>query len=78
MKAFEIADEFPHLFPLSDCKADGLHQALAFLPKSECDVKQTEFAKAFRLTPNTIEPVSFSVPRVKVVVYPTSPYVDKS
>jgi len=62
---FEVASDSPHLFPLSPYRAAGLHQGLAFLPKKACDVRAVEFARAYRLTSNAIEPVAFSVPRVK-------------
>jgi coronin-7 len=40
---------------------------LSFLPKNQCDVKAVEFAKCYRLTnDNSIEPLSFTVPRLKV------------
>jgi coronin-7 len=32
-----------------------------------CDVSSVEFARALRLTNNTIEPLSFTVPRIKVI-----------
>ncbi len=63
---YEVSKEAPHLFQCSTMKNDTLHQSLAFLPKCQCDVKNVEFAKAFRLTDTTIEPLSFKVPRVKV------------
>jgi len=44
-------------------------QGLAFLPKNVVDVKNVEFARAYRLTNNTIEPISFTVPRVKTVYF---------
>lgn len=66
VRAYEVAEDYPHLFPLSDYKADGLHQALSFLPKTEVDVRKVEFARAFRLTSSSIEPISFTVPRTKV------------
>ncbi|KAL5012879.1 hypothetical protein ScPMuIL_011430 [Solemya velum] len=62
---FEVSDEAPHLFQLSHHKAEGLHQSLSFMPKFLCDVRNIEFAKAWRLTNSTIEPISFTVPRVK-------------
>ena len=63
-------ESYPHIFPLSDYKGDGLHQALSFLPKSQVDVRVVEFARALRLTSINIEPVSFRVPRVKVrIIY---------
>ena len=63
---FEISEDFPHIFPLSDFKAGGLHQAFSFLPKIVVDARTVEFARAFRLTANSVEPISFKVPRVKV------------
>lgn len=41
-------------------------QGLAFLPKTECNVHEVEIASGLMLTKTTIEPVAFSVPRVKV------------
>lgn len=41
------------------------HQGLSFLPKNQCDVVIVEFAKSMRLTNNTVEPLSFTVPRIK-------------
>ncbi|XP_046394754.1 coronin-7 isoform X4 [Ischnura elegans] len=64
--AFEVAAEAPYLCPLSHHRCSGLHQGLSFLPKSACDIQGVEFAKALRLTNNTIEPISFTVPRLKV------------
>lgn len=64
--AFEITDEAPHICPLSHHRSATSHQGLSFLTKNHCDVSAVEFAKAFRLTNNTIEPLSFTVPRIKV------------
>lgn len=51
---------------LSPYKPDGLHYALAFLPKHYCDIKSVEINKAYRLTKdNRIEAISFTVPRTK-------------
>ena len=36
------------------------------MPKSTCDVRKIEFARMWRLTQTTIEPISFTVPRAKV------------
>ncbi|XP_071127168.1 coronin-7-like isoform X1 [Mytilus edulis] len=80
--SFEISTEHPHIFPLSPVQFDGLHQALSFLPKTCCDVKKVEFAKGWRLTNNTVEPVSFTLPRVKTEyfqddVFPDTKVIDK-
>ena len=66
---FEVATDSPYLFPLSPYRPSGLHQALAFLPKNILDTKNVEFARAYRLTNTTIEPLSFTVPRVNTAVF---------
>lgn len=66
VQTFEISTEPPHIFQLSSVGFDSLHQAVSYLPKTCCDVRKVEFAKAWRLTNTTVEPVSFTVPRVKV------------
>lgn len=43
-----------------------MHQGLSFLSKNQCDVRSVEFARCYRLTNNSIEPISFTVPRLKV------------
>jgi len=63
--AFEITDESPFICPLSHHRCTNLHQGLSFLPKNQCDVTIVEFAKAYRLTNNAVEPLSFTVPRIK-------------
>ncbi|KAJ9590762.1 hypothetical protein L9F63_016278, partial [Diploptera punctata] len=63
--AFEVTEEAPYICPLSHHRCNTLHQGLSFLPKSICDVGNVEFARALRLTNNTIEPLSFTVPRIK-------------
>ena len=49
--------------------ASFVDEGLAFLHKNVCDVRAVEFARAFRLTNTTIEPVAFSVPRVKTAFF---------
>ncbi|XP_023703951.1 coronin-7 isoform X4 [Cryptotermes secundus] len=63
--AFEVTEEAPYLCHLSHHRCNSLHQGLSFLPKIVCDVSNVEFARALRLTNNTIEPLSFTVPRIK-------------
>lgn len=64
---YEILDQEPYFQVLSPYKAEGLHFALAFLPKVFCDIKAAEIGRAYRLTKdNRVERMSFSVPRVKV------------
>jgi len=64
--AYEVALDPPHMFPLSPFKASNSSQGFGFLRnKNALNVREIEFARAYRLTNNTIEPVSFTVPRVK-------------
>lgn len=63
---FEVTEENPYVCPLSHHRCGSLHQGLSFLSKKDCDVASVEFAKALRLSNNTIEPLSFTVPRIKV------------
>ncbi|KAL3267045.1 hypothetical protein HHI36_011187 [Cryptolaemus montrouzieri] len=67
--AYEITEEAPYLCPLSHHRCPTLHQGLSFLPKNVCDVVSVEFAVALRLTNNTIEPLSFTVPRIKTELF---------
>lgn len=66
VRSFEVAEDYPHLFALADYKAENALQGLAVLPKYVCDVKRVEFLRAYQLTANSVEPVSITVPRVKV------------
>nr|XP_018900731.1 PREDICTED: coronin-7 isoform X1 [Bemisia tabaci]XP_018900732.1 PREDICTED: coronin-7 isoform X1 [Bemisia tabaci] len=67
--AFEVSDESPYLCPLSHHRCPSQNQGLAFLPKIYCDVGAVEFAKALRLTNSSIEPLSFTVPRIKTELF---------
>ncbi|XP_069995134.1 coronin-7 isoform X4 [Penaeus vannamei] len=67
--AYEIGSDYPHLFPLSNHKCGSVHQGLVLLPKQMCDVRQVEFCKALRLTSSILEPLSFTVPRVKTELF---------
>lgn len=43
-----------------------LPQGFVLLPKTECDVREVEFARCLRLRQTSLEPVSFRLPRVRV------------
>lgn len=68
---YEITDEEPYICALSHHRCTSLHQGLSFLTKNHCDVASVEFSKAYRLTNTTIEPLSFTVPRIKVKLFKT-------
>ena len=64
--AFEIVlDGAVALKPLPSFEHGTLQSSWAFLPKTIVDVKEVEIARAFRLTPSTIDTVSFRIPRAR-------------
>ena len=63
---YEVSEDPPHLFGNTTINLQSLHQGLAFLPRNVLDVRNVEVARAWRLTNNSVEPVSFTVPRVRV------------
>ena len=67
---FEIsspADSPPYIHHLSHYNTPTPHQSVAYLYKRFCDVRSVEFAKGYRLTATSIEPISFTVPRLRVI-----------
>jgi len=66
MLAYEVATDHPHLHALSPYAAPGLTQGYGWIHnKSKMNVRDIEFARAYRLSMTSVEPVSFTVPRVK-------------
>ncbi|XP_059061678.1 coronin-7-like [Achroia grisella] len=62
---YEVTCEAPFVVPLSHHRATTLHQGISFLHKNLLAVEKVEFARALRLTNGNIEPLSFTVPRIK-------------
>lgn len=62
---YEILSESPYFLECNNFTSSDPHKGLAFLPKTECNVRDVEFAKALRLGTNSLEPFVFRVPRVK-------------
>ncbi|CAG4960655.1 unnamed protein product [Colias eurytheme] len=62
---YEVTSEAPYLCALSHHRAHSLHQGIAFLHKHMLAVDKVEFARALRLTNGNVEPLSFTVPRIK-------------
>ncbi|KAH9498792.1 Coronin-7 [Bulinus truncatus] len=73
---YEVAEEEPYLFDCTTCKLESLHQAVSYLSKNVCDVRKVEVARAWRLTLNSIEAISFTVPRVKTEFFQDDLYPD--
>jgi hypothetical protein len=63
VRYYEMVDEKPWQFLLSEYKSADPQRGMAFLPKRACNVTEVEVAKAFKLHTSMIEPISFKVPR---------------
>jgi coronin-7 len=63
---FHVELDTNKLVALAKIEAGSLQQGFSFLPKRECNVKDIEIAKFYRLTPNNIEVVGVRVPRARV------------
>ncbi|XP_051905594.1 coronin-7-like isoform X1 [Hippocampus zosterae] len=73
---YEIVPDDPYFEECSSFKSPEPHKGLAFLPKSECNVREVEIAVALMLTKTTVEPVVFKMPRVKKEFFQDDLYPD--
>ncbi|XP_022608048.1 coronin-7-like [Seriola dumerili] len=73
---YEILPEEPYFIECSSFNSPEPHKGLAFLPKTECNVRDVEIAVGLMLTKTTIEPVAFRVPRVKKEFFQDDVYTD--
>ncbi|XP_029432457.1 coronin-7-like isoform X1 [Rhinatrema bivittatum] len=62
---YEIIPEAPFFLDCNSFSSSDPHKGFLFLPKTECNVRDVEFAKALRLRQTALEPIVFRVPRVK-------------
>ncbi|GCB71518.1 hypothetical protein scyTo_0001608 [Scyliorhinus torazame] len=62
---YEIQTEDPYFLQCSSFSSIEPHKGLCFLPKSECNVREVEIAKALCLGNHSLEYIIFKVPRVK-------------
>jgi len=63
IRYYEMVDEKPWQFSLSEYKSNEPQRGVAFLPKRAVNVSQVEVARAFKLHTSLVEPISFQVPR---------------
>lgn len=73
---FEIIPEDPYFIQCSSFNSPEPHKGLAFLPKTECNVREVEIAVGLLLTKTAVEPVGFRVPRVKKEFFQDDVYPD--
>uniref|UniRef100_A0A803SYZ5 Coronin n=1 Tax=Anolis carolinensis TaxID=28377 RepID=A0A803SYZ5_ANOCA len=62
---YEIVPEAPFFLECNSFISNEPHKGLQFLPKTECDIREAEVARALRLRQGALEPLAFRVPRVK-------------
>ncbi|XP_074741593.1 coronin-7 isoform X2 [Strix uralensis] len=62
---YEVTPEPPYFLECNSFTSNEPHKGFVFLPKTACEVREVEFARALRLGQSTLEPVAFHVPRVK-------------
>uniref|UniRef100_A0A7S3H1X9 Coronin n=1 Tax=Spumella elongata TaxID=89044 RepID=A0A7S3H1X9_9STRA len=63
VRYYEISSEAPHVYPLSDFRSSVSAKGMAWVPKRGLDVMACESARLMKLTTNSVEPLSFFVPR---------------
>ncbi|XP_030814249.1 coronin-7-like [Camarhynchus parvulus] len=62
---YEVTPEPPYFLECNSFTSNEPHKGFVFLPKTACEVREVEFARALRLGQSSLEPVAFHVPRVK-------------
>jgi coronin-1B/1C/6 len=63
IRYYEIVDENPWCFPISEYRSTVAAKGMAMVPKRGLDVMKCETARMLKLTSNSVEPLSFIVPR---------------
>lgn len=63
IRYYEIVDEAPYFYYLSEFKSAAPQKGIAFVPKRALNVSECEVARALKLHVNKVEPISFRVPR---------------
>lgn len=63
IRYYEIVDEAPYFYYLTEYKSATPQKGIAFLPKRALNVSECEIARALKLHVNKVEPISFRVPR---------------
>lgn len=73
---FELTNEGDMVYPLSAYAGSDSQKGVGFMPKSICDTTKCEIAVALRVGRDTIQPVSFRVPRKNADMFQEDIYPD--
>ncbi len=63
VRFYEIVNDAPHVFPVSDYRSNVSAKGMAWVPKRGLNIMGCETARLMKLTTNSVEPLSFHVPR---------------
>lgn len=63
IRYYEFVDEAPYVYPLAEHRTNVSTRGCDMLPKTACNVMKCEIARFIKLTGDTVEPISFIVPR---------------
>lgn len=63
VRFYEVINENPYCFPISECRTQVSAKGMAWVPKKGLNVMGCESARLLKLTTNSIEPLCFFVPR---------------
>jgi WD40 repeat protein len=63
VRYYEIVDEKPYFYFLSEYKSSNPQRGMAMLPKRAVNVSACEILRLFKIESNKVEPISFTVPR---------------
>lgn len=70
IRIYEVVDEDPYVFHLTDYKSKNPQSGIAVLPKQSCDVMKCEVLRVLQLSPNgTVTPIKFEIPRKENVFF---------
>ena len=70
MRYFEYTEEHPYIHYINTFQSSQSQRGMGFMPKRGCDVNKNEVARFFKLHPNKVEPISFTVPRKSELFQP--------
>lgn len=63
VRFYEMVADAPHCYPISDHRSQVPAKGIAWVPKRGLNVMGCETARLLKLTSNSVEPLSFCVPR---------------
>jgi len=63
VRYYELVDEAPYIYFLSEYKSATPQRGMGWCPKTSVDTTTCEIARLLKLTASAVEPISFNVPR---------------